>query len=311
MNTRRGSIVVTAAIGALAIAGCGGGSNPLPLPSGTVSLPTPSFSRTPLPSPTRSGTPDVSNSPEVTSSATPAPTRTARPTDSATQAPSDEPTETATQTPTAEPTETETPTQASTPASTPSPATTTTSTPTATATPAPSSSSSSGTTWWPWVLIAVVLLALVAWFLVRTSRRRAWDARFATALDEARWVTTVLAASLIDPTLSADAATLYWNESQPRVQSLREELVTLATTMPDAARGARVDRVSGDLSSLHESMAALVALRGAVGGAPDADSTVQQSRASVQEHSRNLQDAIDDRPLPAAASQPPPPDQVG
>jgi hypothetical protein len=158
------------------------------------------------------------------------------------------------------------------------------------------------------VLIAVVLLAVLAWFLVRTSRRRAWDARFATALDEARWVTTVLAASLIDPTLSADAATLYWNENQPRVQSLQEELATLATTTPDAARGARVDRVSGDLSSLHESMAALVALRGAVGGAPDADTTVQQSHASVQEHSRNLQDAIDDRPVPAAT--PPPPDRA-
>ena len=149
------------------------------------------------------------------------------------------------------------------------------------------------------MLVAVVLLAGLAWLLVRGSRRRQWDTRFAAALDEARWVTTVVGTSLVDPTLSSDAATLYWNESQPRLQALRDELAALGTSKPDAARGLRVDRVSGDLAALGESLSALVALRGAVADSPDADLSLQQSRAAVEEHRRILQDAIDDRPDPA------------
>jgi hypothetical protein len=149
------------------------------------------------------------------------------------------------------------------------------------------------------VLVGVVLLAGAAWLLVRASRRRQWDARFGAALDEARWVTTVVVTSLVNPTLSADAATLYWNESQPRLQALRDELAALGTSKPDEARGLRADRVAGDLAVLGESLSALVALRGAVADSPDAGLSLQQSRTAVEQRSRILQDAIDDRPDPA------------
>lgn len=157
-------------------------------------------------------------------------------------------------------------------------------------TTAPSSSSSgSGTTWWPWVVLAVVLLAALAWFLFRRSRRRTWDTRFTTALGEARWMTTVVTESLLSPTLSADASTLYWNESRPRVERLHDELSALGTSRPDKTRGARVERVFGSLTPLAASLTALVTIRGA---APDSDLAVQRSRADVQQRARTLQDAI-------------------
>ena len=49
--------MVLAAMGTLVIAGCGGGSTALPRPTGSVSLPSPTFSRTTAPSPTQSGRP--------------------------------------------------------------------------------------------------------------------------------------------------------------------------------------------------------------------------------------------------------------
>jgi hypothetical protein len=146
--------------------------------------------------------------------------------------------------------------------------------------------------------VGVVLLAGLIWLLLRSSRRRAWDARYATALDEARWVTTVLTASLVNPTVSSDATTLYWNENQPRVQALQGELAALSTSKPDDERGSKVDRISTSLAALTESLSALVALRGAVTDSPDAELSLQQSRAAVQERSRTLQDAIDDRTTP-------------
>jgi hypothetical protein len=121
----------------------------------------------------------------------------------------------------------------------------------------------------------------------------------------------VVTESLLSPTLSSDASTLYWNESRPRIQELHDELSALGTTKPDKARGARVERISSSLTSLTESLVALVTIRGAAPDVPDADVSLQQSRAAVQEHSRLLQDAIDDRPAPVTPPPPAPPSPGG
>jgi hypothetical protein len=150
--------------------------------------------------------------------------------------------------------------------------------------------------WWPWVVVGAVVVAALAWLLVVVSRRRRWDARFAAALSEARWAATVLATSLADPTLSADATTLYWNENRPRLQAAQDEFEALGTTKPTEARGARAEHISGELTSLAEAMSALVALRGAVSSSPEVDVTLQQSRTAVRERGRSLLDAIDEQP---------------
>jgi hypothetical protein len=154
------------------------------------------------------------------------------------------------------------------------------------------------------VLLAAVVLAGVAWLIVVLARRRRWDGRFTAALGEARWAATVLATSLAEPTLSADATTLYWNESRPRLQAVQDELEALRSTGPNEARRARADQVAGELTALTEAMSALVALRGAVPEASDSDLSLQQSRTAVHEHSRSLQDVIGEQPVPQS---PPPP----
>jgi hypothetical protein len=159
------------------------------------------------------------------------------------------------------------------------------------------------------VLLAAVVLVGVAWLIVVLGRRRRWDARFTAALGEARWAATVLATSLAEPTLSADATTLYWNESRPRLQAVQDELETLSSTRPNAARGAHADQVAGKLTDLTEAMSALVALRGAVPDVPESDVSLQQSRTAVHEHSRSLQDAIGEQPV--AQSSPPPAEPTG
>ena len=151
------------------------------------------------------------------------------------------------------------------------------------------------------MLLGAVLLAGLIWLLVRAMRRRGWDSRFAVALVDARWVATDLTGLLLGPTLTPDGATLAWTENQPRIQGLHDELTALGAAKPDDRRGARVDRVSSDLTSLTESISALVALRGAVADSPDAGVTLEQARAAVENRSRSLQDAIDDRPAPGAA----------
>lgn len=286
MSARRsGAMLVTAVVFTVLIAGCSGGSTPRPEPTGSISLPSPSFSRTTAPAPTQSESEESSEAPDETS--TPILPPTSAPTLPPT--PESTPTPTSPSTPESEPT---------TSTAAPEPTSSTSSTPT-------TSSNDSGTPWWPWVLLGAVLLAGVIWLLVRASRRRAWDTRYAAALDDARWVTTVLTVSLLNPTLSSDAATLYWTESQPRLQALQDELAALGTTKPDVARGMKADRVSSSLSAVVESMSALVALRGAVADSPDADQTLQQSHAALQERSATLQDAIDERPAPTPPPQPP------
>jgi hypothetical protein len=143
------------------------------------------------------------------------------------------------------------------------------------------------------------LLAGLTWFLLVASRRRRWDARFAAALKEAAWLTTSVTPSLVNPTLSTDAMTIYWNESWPRIQALREELTALEETKPDQTRGEKVDRVSTALTALVEAQTALVTLRGAVTEGPEADVSLEQSQATVQERSQALQDAIDDQAVPS------------
>lgn len=150
------------------------------------------------------------------------------------------------------------------------------------------------------MLLAAVVVAALVWILVRRSRSRAWDARFAAAIEEARWVTTVVAVSLVNPTLSTDAMTLYWNESQPRIQRLQDELAALSTAKPDPTRRAKVDRLARDLESLHQSMSTLVAVRAAAADSPAGDVSLQQARTTVQERSRNLQEGIGDRTAPPA-----------
>ena len=182
--------------------------------------------------------------------------------------------------------------------------------------PAPASASAataedsdSSSTTWVWILVAIVAIGAVGWLiwlLLRNSRRRKWDERYTGDLAEARWVSTALADSVASPTLSTDSVTLYWNESRPRLDQLKSELVALGIAAPDQERRAKAARVSEGVDGLVESMQSHVGLRGAMPSAPGGDVTLSQSRSVVENRRRTLQDAIEERPITTPPATPGP-----
>lgn len=97
------------------------------------------------------------------------------------------------------------------------------------------------TVWWPWLLLAVALLAgVVAWWRF-ASKRSAWDKRLSHAAAEISWFEDSLIPQVLSKPSAAEAASL-WQAARPRVLQVDRELHELAEASPSTDRAARANR---------------------------------------------------------------------
>jgi len=139
-----------------------------------------------------------------------------------------------------------------------------------------------GTVWWPWLLLALALGALV-WFLLRRRREqaeiRAWDERLLAAEQDASWVEDSLTTQVLSGTSAAEAQAL-WAAAQPRLLDADATFHTLATTAPDPSRGDHAADVGGLLRGLVEAVGADLA------APPDAGPDQFRARRAVVDSAR-------------------------
>lgn len=259
---------ITAAVLAVTVlAGCSGEGIPRPtvtgsvdgsaLPSVTASLPDVTRSPRPSDSPT-------TEAPEPTTEA-PRPTETvAGPTETVTATPDPEPvpTETVTETPTPTPTETVTATPTPTP------------TVTAEAAPAPVEAEDTGSPWLWWVLGAG-LAGLVAFLVLRSRRRAAWNAQLAEAEAEADWFARTLLPQL-QQAESPDALAGGWHVGgSERVVAVEDRLTGLETSAPDQPAATRASEVRDAVRAARLGVEGLI-----VSGDPTASARVLGSLAA-------------------------------
>ena len=237
---------------ALFVVSCGGedaGDRPTP----TASIPAsaqPSSTAT-LPRPTRSRTPEESE------------TVSERPSRTASRSPEESPAESEAPAPTTAPPTTAPPTSAPTTASpssapsrsassSPTPATSATPQGSAAATPSPSPSAgdaaagdeakaADGVPQWVWWLLAAVVVAaaLTALLVPRARRRRAWRADLASAQGEAAWFARELLPQL-QQARSRDELAGGWQVAGVRVVAVEDRLTGLETSAPDEPVRAQV-----------------------------------------------------------------------
>ena len=198
-------------------------------------------------------------------------------------------TQTATVTQTETATVTETPSESESPTPTPAP--------TEAAPAAPTSEQ--GTTWWPWLLL-LVLLGGLAWFLIRRRQAQAelqaWDDRLAAAEKEASWVEDSLTTQVLERPSAAEALPI-WTAAQPRLLEIDEAFHTLATEAPDGPRAERATDIRGLLRGLVESVGADLAT------APTADpDQFRARRANIDSARRELRATLGPVESPAAAA---------
>ena len=263
---RAGTPVTTLLLLALLAACSGNGSVSLPTSQPSVSVPAvalPSLTGPSRTAPTLTlPTATVPTTPVETVTKTETRTETRTATQTATQTAVQTETRTATETRT----RTATVTQTATATATPSPSETATPTPEAVPTAAPTG----GTTWWPWLLLALVVLGAGAWFLLQRRRAqvqvRAWDERLAAAEQEASWVEDSLTPQVLSRTSTAEAQSI-WTAAQPRLLETDATFHTLTTSAPDAARAGHATDVRELLRTLVEAVG--VDLAAPADGGPD------------------------------------------
>ena len=196
------------------------------------------------------------------------------------------------------PTDTPTPTPTDTPTPTP-----TTASPSVTVSPEPVPASSS-TPWWPWALLAAVVVGLLAWLAVVLSKRRRWDADFERDLAESRWVVDHLVPQATDRTLPTAQVTQQWLDGKRRLDDLQSDLYRLGTAIPSSERATRLGALSGALGAVQESLQSDIALRGTA--SPDTLEGARELDASLQQvvHRRDaLIAVVENRPTgPAHAA---------
>lgn len=296
---RRRVLPLISAIAALVVlAGCnGGGTVTLPTERPSVSVPSASQPAVEAPSvalPTI--TPPTVTLPTVTVPTIPTQTQTVTETQTATRTAVETETETATQTATLTATQTKTQvvteTQTQTFRETPAEVSSAPETPSSTApvaAPATETTADEGTTWWPWLLLALLIGGL-AWFLIwRRGRQQVlddWDQRLAKATGEASWVEESLVSQVLSRPTTAEAAAV-WAAARTRLLAIDESLHGLTADAPDEMRAAAAAEVRDGLSRLVEAVGAdLVA-------GPDASpDDFRASRAAIDAARRELQAAI-------------------
>ncbi|WP_256796138.1 LPXTG cell wall anchor domain-containing protein [Terrabacter sp. Ter38] len=278
--------------------------------NGSVTLPTtlPSISRSAVPSAsepaasTPAASTPASSEPAVTLPELPTrtvPTETQTVTQTQTQTETRTQTQTQVQTETRTQTATVTQTETATVTETPSESESPTPTPAPTEAAPAAPTSEQGTTWWPWLLL-LVLLGGLAWFLIRRRQAQAelqaWDDRLAAAEKEASWVEDSLTTQVLERPSAAEALPI-WTAAQPRLLEIDEAFHTLATEAPDGPRAERATDIRGLLRGLVESVGADLAT------APTADpDQFRARRANIDSARRELRATLGPVESPAAAA---------
>ena len=274
--------------------------------------PTPTETTTsPAPGPTRTRTRPAASPTETASTPTETAATEATPTDTATETPttaaptktSPTPTE-ATTTPAAtpttkSPTPTETtatetasptPTSPTETATSPSPTSASPTPPVATVSPNASAGAleptgepeEAGTTWWPWALLALVVVGGLGWFFVARARRTRWDESLDVERAQTEWVLgdllpAVTAAGGVPATQSGQ-----WAGAQATLQQLEENLAGLVASAPTEDRRILAAALSEALRDVRTSVEADLALRAGTAAMPADAAALATSAATVQ-----------------------------
>jgi len=322
MTARRTiTIAGLALLGGTLLAGCGNGGISLPTgtnrPSVSVSLPSvsvsvPSITATatsepPSTTPTDTATATSSKTSQASPTDTATPTKTATPTPTPTKTDTPTPTPTKTDTPTptptsSSPTPTPTPTSSSPTPTSSSPSPTTTS---ATATPTPTPES--GTTWWPWALLAAIVVAALAWFGIVAGKKGRWDKALENDYAEARWAADQLVPSVTNRDLPVEQVQSQWADGKRRLDDLQRDLYRLGTDIPNGGeRAAKLGTLSGALAGLQQALEGDVALRIAADGTPESANALAMSAQAVEHRRESLRAAVLGTPAGGTHAGPPP-----
>jgi len=246
-SLRRTRMAATALVAALLLGSCadGGEGGPSVDPTRTASL-LPSRTAS-LPSPTSLPTSSDSSAEPEPEPETSDPAETS-------EAPSETPSETVPETP----------------SETPTPSPTDSATPTATAEASPTTppedaddgtaEDSDGVPAGVWWLLAALVagLAIGLPLLLRSRRRKAWQSDFASAQDEAAWLTRVLLPEL-RRAVSREQVAGGWAVSSARVRALEDRLTALEVTSPDDPGGAQARALRDAVRAARLRVEALVA----------------------------------------------------
>ena len=117
---------------------------------------------------------------------------------------------------------------------------------------------------WAWWSLGVLVLAVVVAIplLVRSRRRKAWDAELASASQEVTWFARVLLPQL-QPAISVDQLTGGWSVGSGRVSDVQDRLTALAATAGRDADRARATQLRDAVREARERLDRLAASPGA------------------------------------------------
>jgi hypothetical protein len=115
-----------------------------------------------------------------------------------------------------------------------------------------------------WLLVAALVVVCIVWFVLSGSRRRKWDAAFATELLEARWAADTFTPSVTDRAAPADEITERWRRGKPRLDALLAELNKLADTAAGEERSSQVTRVSGAAAAPGDALSEVIYRRSGI-----------------------------------------------
>lgn len=122
----------------------------------------------------------------------------------------------------------------------------TTETPTTVAPTSVEETADDSTLWWPWLLAGLAVVGLVAFLVVRRSRRAtAWEAQTASAFDEAARLATHLAA------VAPEGAAMVASEDAAQLATLAATLSTLGAGAPDEVQQRAIGSVRDQVQVLH------------------------------------------------------------